>query len=77
MIYTPLQGKQLSKLLRQFLFEPLDSLTLTNMENIVKVWYKDDVLDVKATHSGSRIVDIMLVFETEEDAVVFKLKYGE
>ena len=77
MIVVPMPKSELSDVLTQFMFEPLDEKTLNEMKAIIAHMYSGNNLEVIIVPDQNTLtVRILFAFNSEEDAVVFKLKYG-
>ena len=78
MILIPMPKSELSDVLTQFfMFEPLDEKTLNEMKAIIAHMYSGNNLEVIIVPDQNTLtVRILFAFNSEEDAVVFKLKYG-
>ena len=62
--------------LNRFLFEPADETTIRNIEQGLLEFYPDETLKLYVGYDYYGYLDVRFEFETEEDAVIFKLKYG-
>lgn len=66
----------LKEYLNRFLFEPADSVTLANIRQGLREFYPDEHLELSVGYDYYGHLDVRFAFETEEDAVVFKLKWA-
>jgi hypothetical protein len=64
-------------LLNQYLFEVADKITVQEIKNTLNRYYGHEIpLKIKVGYDYYGYLDIRFEFETEEDAVIFKLKYA-
>jgi hypothetical protein len=59
-----------------FLYEPADETTIRNIKQGLLKFYPDENLTFYVGYDYYGYLDVRFEFNTEEDAVVFKLKYG-
>lgn len=62
--------------LNRFLFEVADEATVRNIKQGLLKYYPDEALNVNVGYDYCGYLFVKFEFETEEDAVVFKLKHG-
>ena len=64
-------------LLEQFMFEPADATTASHIKAVLDKVYGNEVdLKINVGYDYNEYLFVRFEFETEEDAVVFKLKHG-
>jgi hypothetical protein len=77
MIYTPMPKSGLNDVLTQFMFEQLDEKTINEMKAIIARLYSPDSFEILILPDQNTLtVRIMFAFDSAEDAVAFKLRYG-
>lgn len=68
---------RLKLLLRRYTYEPLNNFTLQNIKNTLDSHYGYETpLKISAGYDYYGYLDIRFEFESEEDAVIFMLKFG-
>jgi hypothetical protein len=66
----------LKEYLNRFIFELADETTIRNIKQGLSEFYPDDSLKLSVGYDYSGYLDVKFKFETEADAVMFKLKYA-
>ena len=64
-------------ILEHFLYEPADSTTLTHIKTALERVYGNEAeLRIKLDYDYHGYLFVRFEFESEEEAVIFKLKHG-
>ena len=65
-------------ILEKFIYEPADATTASHIKAVLDKVYGNEVdLKINVGYDYNEYLFVRFEFETEEDAVIFKLRYGQ
>ena len=67
-------SESLREYLNRFIYELADETTLQNIKQGLQEFYSDENLNIDIGYDYYGYLNVRLAFDTEEDAVIFKLK---